>query len=158
MRYSSIGTHWLLFALALICSSTSRATEYYVRSSGDDGQAGTTRSTAFRSLSKVASVAGHGDTVYLGAGTYDDSGYFDAARKPGASWLTIHGDVDGQHTGDRGDVVIRSLDERWGIHVQNARSVRVSGVSLRLAFRPRVLWNCDRQFVRHRLSRRLHVR
>ncbi|MEO1526867.1 MAG: right-handed parallel beta-helix repeat-containing protein [Planctomycetota bacterium] len=76
----------------------------------------------------MATVAGQGDTVYIGAGTYDDSGYFNAARKSSSGILSIVGDTQGTFTGDRGDVVIRSPSNRWGIRVERARGVRFQGL------------------------------
>ncbi|MEL6105054.1 MAG: right-handed parallel beta-helix repeat-containing protein [Planctomycetota bacterium] len=112
-----------LFVAGCTLAQPASAEFYYVRKSGDDSRAGTSRSLAFRTLAKAASVAGQGDTIFIGAGTYDESAYLNAARKSSTGWLTVYGDRLGVFTGDRGDVVIRSREQRWGIQIDNAHNV-----------------------------------
>ncbi|MFH5804375.1 right-handed parallel beta-helix repeat-containing protein [Alienimonas sp. DA493] len=83
----------------------------YVRTNGNDGPAdpsawGKSPDKAWRSVSKAAGAAVAGDTIYVGAGTYD--GYA-PQYNDGTSTAPIRyvADTDGSHTGDAGTVTIR---------------------------------------------------
>lgn len=61
--------------LALTCvmlAMTAFAAEYYVAAKGDDANAGT-KALPWRTLDKACAIAGPGDTVWLGAGTYRET-------------------------------------------------------------------------------------
>ena len=61
--------------LALTCAmlaAAASAAEYYVAAKGDDASAGT-KTAPWRTLAKACAVAGPGDTVWLGAGTYRET-------------------------------------------------------------------------------------
>lgn len=59
-----------LFLLCAGLGAPSIAADYGVSGSGDDGAAGTSIATAFRSLNKAASLVDPGDTVWLLNGSY----------------------------------------------------------------------------------------
>jgi hypothetical protein len=58
---------------------------YYISTTGNDSNAGTTTATAFLSFSKGASVAGPGDTIFVLSGSYQGSIYFDWTYPSGTS-------------------------------------------------------------------------
>lgn len=64
LSWAVIGGQLLVFA------GTARAAEYYVATTGDDGDAGTL-AEPFASLQKAADVAVAGDTVWIRGGTYE---------------------------------------------------------------------------------------
>ena len=96
---------------------------------GDDNNLGTSKSQAFRTISRAARSAGNGDTIYIGAGTYDEAISFNGARKSSLDQTTIAGDQTGAHTGDKGAVTIRSLENRWAIYATNASKLVISGIA-----------------------------
>jgi hypothetical protein len=49
------------------------ATNYYVSTSGNDSNAGTSSSKAFKTIAKAVSKASAGSTIYVGSGTYSVS-------------------------------------------------------------------------------------
>lgn len=77
---------------------------YYVRTTGNDANAGTSAGAAWKTLGKAlgASGATGGDTVWVGAGHYRETVSVGASP---ASTLSINGDVDGLNTGDAGEVL-----------------------------------------------------
>ncbi|MBC8356027.1 MAG: right-handed parallel beta-helix repeat-containing protein [Planctomycetes bacterium] len=80
--------------------------EYFVRRSGNDSNDGRSKEKAFRTIVKATSVAGAGDTVYIGAGTYKESPNH---RADGTSSKPIRfiGDKTGAKTGDAGTILVR---------------------------------------------------
>ena len=105
------------------------ASTYFVRQSGDDNNPGTSRDYAFRTITKAAATAGSGDTVHIGAGVYDETIYFNGARKATTGWAEFRGDESGTATGDRGTVVIRSWDNHWGFYAYNVSSLLFTGIT-----------------------------
>jgi len=65
----------LVFGLGLFATNHALAAEYYVATTGSDSNSGT-QASPFATLTKGASTAGAGDTVYIGGGTYYPSGGF----------------------------------------------------------------------------------
>ena len=61
-----------LFVVCLWSLSTSsvKAADYYVSTSGNDGSDGLTTGTAWKTITKAAGIAQAGDTVNIMAGTY----------------------------------------------------------------------------------------
>ncbi len=88
-----------------VCSPHAVATTYFVRTSGSDRSAGTSAAAAYRTVSKAMTVAGPGDTVYVGAGTYTET--FPTIRS-GASGSPVQytADIGGTNTGDAGTVTL----------------------------------------------------
>ena len=79
---------------------------YYVRTSGSNGNAGTSASKAWQSIRHALDRTSPGDTIYVGAGVYTD--YLDKGMgADGVKVLRVIGDVDGTHTGDAGEVIVR---------------------------------------------------
>ena len=78
---------------------------YYVRKSGLDSNAGTSAGAAWATIGKALGAAGmaSGDTVYLGAGIYNES-ITPALANPSARTSVI-GDVHGTNTGDSGEII-----------------------------------------------------
>ena len=66
MRTMTAALVWMMLA------TTMSATEYHVRGKGNDANAGT-KASPWRTLAKACAVAGPGDTVWLGAGTYRET-------------------------------------------------------------------------------------
>lgn len=78
---------------------------YYVRISGNDANDGLSPATAFRTISKAASVMQAGDTVYVGAGTYNETITPPASGVSGRP-ISYIADVTGAYTGDSGTVIL----------------------------------------------------
>ncbi|WP_165700655.1 right-handed parallel beta-helix repeat-containing protein [Alienimonas californiensis] len=101
----------LAAAALLALSVPAGATNYYVRTSGNDNPAdpssgGKSASKAYRTMQRAANVAVAGDTVYVGAGTYSESviGMSDGTSAAPLTWIA---DTSGVHTGDAGPVRVR---------------------------------------------------
>jgi parallel beta-helix repeat protein len=114
-----------------------QATTFYVRQSGDDANSGLSADAAFRTIDKATDDLGPGDTVYVGAGTYQaDSG---AVPRPIAAVdildaggtasqpIQIIADVTGVHTGDAGDVVIDGKGVALAMRVSRSSYVTIDG-------------------------------
>lgn len=80
-------------------------TTYYVRSSGNNANAGTSAALAWATLAKALGATGisSGDTVYVGAGQYNEAVTL-ALTSPTAETKVI-ADTTGAFTGDAGDVL-----------------------------------------------------
>ncbi|MCP3985467.1 MAG: hypothetical protein GY723_13845, partial [bacterium] len=59
-----------VLALALLVPSSSPATDYYVRISGNDGNPGTSAAASWLTVQHALDTMVAGDTTYVGAGTY----------------------------------------------------------------------------------------
>ncbi|NNJ26259.1 right-handed parallel beta-helix repeat-containing protein [Alienimonas chondri] len=99
------------FALLCLGAGTADAATYYVRTSGNDTPAdpsswGNSADKPWRTVRKAAAAVVAGDTVYVGAGTYDAYApqYADGTA---ASRITYIADTDGSMTGDAGVVRLR---------------------------------------------------
>ena len=66
--------YFLVFSFGIIENSIA-ATDYYVSPSGNNANSGTTSGTAFKTISKAASVIAAGGTVHVAAGTYAENIY-----------------------------------------------------------------------------------
>ncbi len=114
--------------VSLSLSEDSSATTFYVRTSGDDANSGRTAALAFRTISKACDEANVGDTIYVGAGTYLESCPIRSKYSTSAvAALTVHADLDGEHTGDAGNVVVRPSDKRWAFDIDRCGRVIISG-------------------------------
>jgi hypothetical protein len=63
----------VLVCAVVLFAQVARGTTYYVSTAGRDSNAGTSVSSPFRTIGKAMSVAQPGDTVYIRAGTYEES-------------------------------------------------------------------------------------
>ena len=79
---------------------------YFIRTNGSDSNAGTSASTAWRTIGKALGSAGisSGDIVYIGAGKYRESTTI--AMTSATAETLIIGDIDGLQTGDAGEVIL----------------------------------------------------
>lgn len=86
---------------------------YYVRQSGNDSNAGTSPSAAWRTVSKAlgASGIGSGDTVWIGAGRYHE--VVTPAMTSAVAETFVKGDITGVNTGDAGEVYISGYVDGW---------------------------------------------
>ena len=94
-----------LLVVTLLMVTETGATTYYVRSTGDDGNPGTSPSQAWKTISQAADTMTAGDTVYVGAGTYNEE------VKPGTGGtqgnpIRYLADSSGALTGDAGTVAV----------------------------------------------------
>ncbi len=95
----------LLVALLLL-AAPGAATDYYVRSTGDDANLGTTPALAWATLQHALDLMQPGDTTYVGAGTY--VGGVDSVRDGRAKApISLVADTGGAQTGDAGTVLLR---------------------------------------------------
>jgi hypothetical protein len=76
---------------------------YYVRKTGNNGNAGTSAGAAWLTVTKAVQTVTSGDTVYVGAGVYRETVQITVTP---ASAVTMIADVDGANTGDIGEVRI----------------------------------------------------
>lgn len=85
---------------------------YFVRMSGNDSNAGTSASTAWRTIQKALSASGisSGDTVYIGAGVYRE--VVTIAMTSATAETQVIGDFDGSQTGDAGEI-------QWTSYITN---------------------------------------
>lgn len=118
----------LLIPLAL-AAAPALATDYYVRATGSNGQAGTSAATAWATVAYAAQRAAPGDTVYVGAGEYVGQVYMSDKGTSVSSPLRFVADTTGQWTGDEGDVTIR-VSSGSALHVQRSDSVQFVGFTI----------------------------
>jgi len=80
-------------------------TTYYVRTTGNNANAGTSAGAAWLTIGKALGATGiaSGDTVYIGAGTYRE--VVTVAMTSAVAETFVIGDVDGVKTGDAGEVI-----------------------------------------------------
>ena len=93
-----------LLGLALAAAPANGAA-WYVRASGNDANAGTSKGAAFRTVGRAAAACASGDVIYVGAGTHTGNATF--YQKSNVSLLA---DFGGVHTGDAGPVTLRAPD------------------------------------------------
>ena len=111
----------------LCCEAPVSAATYFVRKTGSDSNAGTTATAAFQTIGKAVLVASNGDTVYVGPGTYSESGSVQD-KNSSAEPLQFVADTSGAMTGDSpGAVVIPSSSY---FYVENSRSIQLYGFTL----------------------------
>jgi hypothetical protein len=103
-------------------------TNYFIRKTGNDGNAGTSAGAAWLTLSKALGAAGiaSGDTVYIGAGTYRET--VTVAMTTAVAETRIIGDVNGINTGDAGEVI-------WTAYTTNDTTAPAATALLTLAGR-----------------------
>ncbi|MEN0019976.1 MAG: right-handed parallel beta-helix repeat-containing protein, partial [Planctomycetota bacterium] len=127
-------TRWmtaLLCCVATLCAHGVAAgqTTYYVRATGDNGNAGTSPAQAWGTVEHAVRQLQAGDTLWIGAGTYEgrvkpeNTG---TAEDP----ITIRGDVTGAQTGDAGSVILER-SKHGLVNVQGVSHVRFADLVLR---------------------------
>ncbi len=96
-------------ALLALCSmvTDALATDYFVRKTGSDANAGTTAGTPWLTVDHAVDSVAPGDTIYVGAGTYVEDVNPSVAGTVGNPIKYI-ADTDGAQTGDAGDVILSS--------------------------------------------------
>lgn len=103
------------------------ATTWYVRTTGRDSNSGTSAAEALRTISKASSRVSAGDTVYVGAGTYNESVRIDRSGTADA-FISFVADTAGQQTGDAGKVTVSgSGHQRYGFYLRGQSYVRIQG-------------------------------
>ena len=125
--------NYVFLAIALLClPDRIYGTDYYVRQSGNDKNPGDSAKAAFRTIGRAVSVLGSEGVIYIGAGTYTESVYFDAVKihKKGYGSAVFFGDTTGVYTGDKGDVIWRTPNtgNNWNILVTNANNIYTTNV------------------------------
>jgi hypothetical protein len=101
---------------------------FYVRTDGDDSRDGRSRTQAFRTIGKAASVVDPGDTVYVGGGTYRDTAVCNRAGSQ-VDPIRFIADTNGSKTGKSGPVVLSSQEHgKWSLQVQ-ANYLKFEGFS-----------------------------
>src|SRR5438045_387874 len=88
--------------LTLCCPAG--AVTYYVRTSGNDANAGTSAAAAYKTIDKACNSAHAGDTIYVGAGTFANTDASPANNGTSASPIKCIADTTGAYTGDAGTV------------------------------------------------------
>ena len=118
------------FAAVVLFAAPVQATTWYVRTSGNDSNTGTSAASAFRTISAAAGRVWAGDTVYVGAGTYAEQ--VTVPRSGSASaYISYVGDTAGQHTGDAGAVAVGSggaID--YAFRLSGISYVRIRGFTI----------------------------
>ena len=96
-----------LLMAAFYTPSDALATDYFVRKTGNNRNAGTSAATAWLTVDYGADQLVAGDTLYIGAGTYTEQ-VQPAATCSGTAVnpILFIADTDGSHTGDAGTVEI----------------------------------------------------
>ena len=107
MRTSRINLTMTVCALLVLCSmvTDALATDYFVRKTGNNGNAGTSAGAAWLTIDYAADSMSAGDTVYVGAGTYSERVTPSPSGTSGSPIRYI-ADIDGTQTGDAGDVLV----------------------------------------------------
>ncbi|HBE72023.1 MAG TPA: hypothetical protein DDW52_28120 [Planctomycetaceae bacterium] len=130
MRSESIRRSAFL-SVALVISvliTNGSAQTFYVRTSGDDDNSGTSASQAFATIDR-ALQASSTPYIIVGAGEY----LVDVTRSMPGSRIIIIGDKDGTRTGDAGKVVFKSNNNRYALSIRNARSLYVASIAFQSA-------------------------
>jgi len=99
-------------------------TTYYVRKTGDNGNAGTSPGAAWGTIDyALGSTSGftNGDTLYIGAGVYRED--VDLLYTNGTNPTYVIGDIRGQYTGDAGEVIITTHLTSWDVATSAATAL-----------------------------------
>src|SRR5205814_1147153 len=88
---------WLTY-----CCHAAAVVTYYVRTSGNDANAGTSAAAAYKTIDKAWNSAHAGDTIYVGAGLYATADATPANNGTLASPIKCIADTTGAFTGDAG--------------------------------------------------------
>ena len=94
----------LFVVLILLPMKSILATVYYVRKTGNDGNAGTSPAAAWKTIDEATTSTDPGDIVYFGAGTYTEK-VEPSVDGTNGNPIQFIADTDGTMTGDAGDVI-----------------------------------------------------
>ncbi|GEM_PF-6146131 len=113
--------------LLLMClASAADAGDLFVRAGGNDSASGTSPAQAWATVAHAATRVSPGDTVYVGAGTFN--GQVRPARGgTGSEPIAFVADVSGARTGDAGTVTIRHYPSQPAVYIKNADHVTFTG-------------------------------
>ncbi len=114
----------LVFALL---TSEGICAQYFVRTSGNDRNSGTSRNSAFRTISQAISVANGNDFIYVGAGTYKERAVQSQTTAPRS--IRLIGDITGARTGDKGEVIVQSGPSQYSIYFFGGRAVFIQDIT-----------------------------
>jgi hypothetical protein len=102
---------------------------FFVRASGSDANGGTSPVDAWATLPYALTRLAAGDTLHVGAGTYEPIRVTVSATA--SQPLQLLADRSGMFTGDAGDVLIEAGGGTHGIQLDGASHVVVGGFSIR---------------------------
>lgn len=139
----------LVILILIVTSASANARDFYVRKNGNDSRAGTSPANAWASLKRVSQeTLAIGDTVYVGAGTYDGTTVFNKmstrpvttkrrvrggrrtvtrTTEPTTNSIRFIADVNGAKTGDRGDVILRGDAGNYAMQLEAMTLWEISG-------------------------------
>ncbi|VVB59740.1 Right handed beta helix region [uncultured archaeon] len=118
----------IVFALALFLSSSLvSASTYYVATDGNDGNSGTSTSSAWKTIQHAADTANGGDTVYVMAGTYNEHVSITKSGSSG-NYITFAA-YSGQTPVIDGTGKVGNWDGI--IHISSANWIRVAGLTVK---------------------------
>ncbi len=101
---------------------------YYVRTSGSDENDGLSPDTAFLTIQKAVNTAQAGDFIFVGAGTYQEEVSFPNSGTQDNP-IVVVADVEGEYTGDAGEVVIEGVN--YGFVIDGQDNIKIYGFTLR---------------------------
>ena len=104
----NIGTAIVTLLLMVFTAAKATATTYYVRTTGNDGNSGTSAGAAWATFDEATSSTLAGDIVYFGAGTYNEN-IEPSVDGSSGSPIQFIADTDGTQTGDAGIVILDGL-------------------------------------------------
>jgi hypothetical protein len=90
---------------AIVCTHAARGADYFVTTAGNDANPGTSAGQPVRTVSRALQLAAAGDTIYVGAGTYQEL-LRPAASGTSSQPIRLIGDTTGQRTGMAGTITI----------------------------------------------------
>ncbi len=99
------------------------ATNYYVRTSGNDSNDGLSASTAWKTVTKAAKYSlSPGDTVFIGAGDYREQMKVAGSGSDGSP-IVFYGDKTGEHTGDAGSIYVGTSSKNNSLHIEGKDNI-----------------------------------
>lgn len=129
MSVRTILTATLMLAVLHVSADHCSAARYYVRKGGNDRSAGTSRSTAWKTLTRLSQQQlSAGDVVYVGAGVYTEPFTPNGGGTNGRP-ARIFGDTRGRYTGNRGAVVFAPRRGQWHTRLTRAGALRFDNVT-----------------------------
>ncbi len=111
LPFSNLGAGILTLLLMSFAAAKTMAATYYVRTTGNDSNSGTSAGSAWATFDHAADNTSAGDIVYFGAGTYNEKVEPSVDGSSGNP-IQFIADTDGSQTGDAGDVILRGYDTK----------------------------------------------